>query len=56
MEVEGLRVEGVRVGIEVEGFRVEGVRVGIEVEGFKVDGTAEGALDGGVEGARVEGF
>ena len=33
MEVEGLRVEGVRVGIEVEGLRVEGARVGIEVEG-----------------------
>ena len=36
--------------MEVEGLRVEGVPVGMEVEGFDVDGTAEGALDGGIEG------
>ena len=30
MEVEGLRVEGVGVGIEVEGLRVEGIEGSLE--------------------------
>ena len=51
------RVEGVGVGMEVEGLRVEGARDGIEVEGLRVDGRAEekaeGAPDGRVKGDRV---
>ena len=49
---DGLRVEGVRVGIEVEGLRVEGVWVRIEVEGLRVEGVRVWIE---VEGLRVEG-